>query len=449
MSIDFTQIVTTTVTTPTGINIALHEAAPSPPDPPIPPVPIPWTYPEIIADFIFGPTDVNAIMALLELPSPPGFDPLYPLALIVKLSAGTYHFPRTVRPKLQGGAAGITFVADHGATVIFDFNTAAGHGFLFTGLSAAKSVWFRRIRFTDARTGDTGQGGFNLVKFDNGSDIRFYECTFDNCRATAIYANAGAFNILFFGCVIRDNGVSTQLDHGCYMHSTTGTLRFLSCIFISNGSHALHFFDGGTSNLELIQNISVEDSTFLSYGEPQDRPVLFQDDSFAQETVRGNNVSGCFLFNAFPSTDPTEIDRNSVKFVRPVTCSFKNNVSWNVGLVAPIGVLKSNNQSVPPVGVARTGLINVLDAFADHYSVTIFNYALLANLTVDLTLPAGKYRVACATGGGPVSILTLAAGEDISFAMSPNYAVPQNRAGGFNYPSHIGANVFLLTRLPD
>jgi len=427
-----------------GITIKLREIVAEPSPPP----PARWTYPEIPSNFIFGPSDVEALVKLLQDGSFLGN------ALVratVKLTNGIYNFPQTVYPKVKN----VNFVAEHGANVVFNFNTKAGHGLYFTGSGVSYDISFRRIRFSDLRTGDTGQGGFQLVKFDTGARIGFYECETDNSRATGVYSNAGASDLYFFGHILRDNGFSSQFDHGAYMHSATGELVFESSFFVNNASHGLHCYDGSSSNTELIQNVLVSGCTFLSYGEPQDRPIIFQDATSAVTKVLNNQVLGCMFFNAHPTKDSTEADRNSVKFVNPAECEFDENVLWNVPLVAPAVFVNTwtNNITLPSATMLPLySRFDVLDPVAHRYAVTLFNTAMLPNVVyTNDRLPTGRYEIhsVAAPVGTAAHFINHVQGNPITFDMTRKYSRPQHRAGGFDFGTHTGANAFRLIRMPD
>ena len=450
--IDFSKIEGVVTYDDEGITIKIREIAaePSPPvepePPPAPPQPARWSYPALPADLICGPADVAQLASLLS--SVAG----RPATLRVTLLDGIYNFPATVYPKLHD----CIFTAAHGANVIFNFNTSKNHGFFFTSASAAKSVTFNRIRFTDLGTAASTQGNFQLIKFDAGSFITFVECEFDNSHASGVYSNSGASNLSFFGCIVRDNGFSTQFDHGCYMHSSgDGLLKFDKSFFVNNASHALHCYEGSTSDIELIHNIRVQDSMFLSYGEPQDRPIIFADVTTPTTKVTNCNVNGCLFFNAHPTENPTEKDRNSIKFVNPVDCSFMDNITWNVPLIAPIGVAGGGNQVIPPVSQSLHVRAYSLDDTACRYVVSILNpgMASIVSVLVDaaLDMPSGRYAVhsvAAPIGASP-DYITYVAGQLIHFDMTRKYSKPQHRADGFDFGTHRGANAFRLIRLPD
>lgn len=443
MSIDFTKLFVETVPLTNGFDIRIREIVP-----PVAPTPPRWTYPEIPANFVFGPSEITGLITLLQDGAFLGN------ALVrstVKLLDGIYNFPDTVYPKVKN----VNFIAAHGANVIFNFNTSTGHGLHFTGSGVSHDVSFRRIRFSDLRRGDIAQGGFQLTKFDTGSRIGFYECETDNSRASGIYSNAGASDLTFFGHIIRDNGYSSQFDHGAYMHSAKGELVFECSFFVNNASHGLHCYDGSASNTELIQNVLVNDCTFLSYGEPQDRPIIFQDATERATKVFSNEVYGCMFFNAHPTTDATEGDRNSVKFVNPSECEFDENVLWNVPLVAPAAAVANwtNNVVLPSATMLPLyHRFDVLDAVAHRYVITLFNTAMLADVVYTSNeLPTGRYEihsVAAPIGTSP-DYINHVRGNPLTFDMTRKYSRPQYRAGGFDFGTHTGANAFRLIRMPD
>lgn len=454
MAINFTDIETFVSAVSSELTIRLRENLTNPPDPAPAPDPIPpddFVYPPIVANATYSPANVGSIMALLEGATFPGAPPAG-AKIIVVLRGGVYNFSRTVQVHVRGPADGLEFVAAHGEQVVFNFNTSTGHGFYFRGTVFPQDVFFRRIRFTDLRTVATAQGGFQLIKFDTGRNIRFYECEFDNSHASGVYGNSGARDILFYGCIFRDNGWNTQFDHGAYMHSSEGVLAFNKCCFSNNGSHGIHAFDGGTVSIEYIRNIAIDACTWLSYGRPQDRPIIFQDDAPPGMTVNNNIVSNCMFFNAFPEPgDATETDRNSIKFVRPELCLFRDNVTWNVPLVAGTGVAQMNNIVVPPVKDAALIKMHFLDVEAGRYLLTLFNYAQADSLVVQLPdLPSGRYEahhISAPLGTTPIVFEHLQ-GDSVVFSMTIPYARPQLRAGGFNYPTTKAAHAFRLIRVP-
>lgn len=450
MSIDFNKIEgeVTYDADGTGITIKLREIIVAPAPPPPPPTPVGWSYPEIESHFTCGPADIDTLIRLLRNDAWMGSANA---RATVKLLDGIYNFPATVYPKVKN----MNFIAAHGANVVFNFNTKTGHGLYFTASGASTDISFRRIRFTDLRAGDTGQGGFQLIKFDTGARIGFYECETDNSRASGIYSNSGASDLYFFGHIIRDNGYSSQFDHGAYMHSAKGELTFERSFFVNNASHGLHCYDGSSSNTELIQHILVADCTFLSYGEPQDRPIIFQDATSAVTKVVSNEVFGCMFFNAHPTKDSTEADRNSVKFVNPSECEFDENVLWNVPLVAPAAFVNTwtNNIVLPSSTMLPLYTrFDVLDPVAHRYALTLFNTAMLPTVNYESDeLPTGRYEVhsVAAPIGTAAHFINHVQGEPIFFDMTRKYSRPQHRAGGFDFGTHVGANAFRLIRMPD
>lgn len=431
-------------------------AAPNPipiPTPVPTPTPTPgtWSYPKPTTGIFVVPNGsgtangtITNPMSLEKALSLPG------AGQQVWIRSGTYSPTNTLAPRLNGTKDQPWKISAYpGEDVTISCATAQRHGIHFDSNDAWQE--WRGVRFTDLSASGPATTIYNLCKLDAGHDISFIHCTFDNCKRSGILSNGPAAEILFYGCVILNNGSNTQLDHSIYAKSMAGTFTVENCLILNGAGTQLHFYNSSTSDAEGILGMHAIKNMIFTYGEPSDRPILFQDSGNRKE-ARDCHASGNVCYNAWPGVDATDKDRSVIKLVNGVNASVTANWIWG-GDISTSGSVTRMDNIVMERGDWPKKEVWVYPSRFDSgiAHIAVFNPAQDATADVDLTgnFPAGNYEVRAASSPQKVCASgTYSGSGTIPVPMTGLTYDGQTRSGGFTWKGTPKANGFVVKRVP-
>ena len=369
------------------------------------------------------------------------------------LRGGSYAPANTLSPRMEGSVTQPWKISAYpGEEVVIDCKTESRHGMLLNSLAMAFQRW-TGIRFTDLSSTPASPTAYQLVKLDSSNEISFFGCQFDNCKRSGVIANGPARNTVLYGCLILNNGDNTQFDHGIYAKSLAGSFTVANCVLLNNAGHQLHGYNGSSSNLEAIKSMKAFDNSILTYGEPSDRAILFQDGGVSKSAIDCEARRNVY-YNQFPPPvgDATDEDRSSIKIVSGSNCHITDNCVWGGLIVKSGGVTDSGNRVITrgnwPAAETWVRQFTYDDGLAH---VTIWNPALLPSVSVMLgAMPAGNYEIRAASS--PQKIAAKVAhggiGSSVLFPTAGLTYDSQHRAGGYNWKGTPKANAFIVRRVP-
>ena len=71
-----------------------------------------------------------------------------------------------------------------------------------------------------------------------------------------------------YGCIVYNNGTHENLDHGTYVHNTSGTKLIMDNVFFNNLAYGIHAYvspnEGAQQNIHVIGNVSFNNGTISS-----------------------------------------------------------------------------------------------------------------------------------------------------------------------------------------
>ncbi len=291
----------------------------------------------------------------------------------------------------------------------------------FTGHMLTTDCTYTRFMFLEIAATNPASDG-SIGAFVNSVGVEFVGCVVHDAGHTGIGAwdeNSGG---RYIDCIVYQNGTSTNLDHGFYVNSNSGTKLFDNCIVYNNLAYGFHLWSS-----QDIQNVTISRCASIDngYGNPLGAADFFAGSADSSSRIVSLTLSDCLTWRADRSEISVELGRRNSQQHGTLTLAGKcrflgvvnlHNADWTSIVQGPDVRTISASQSVPNEVFVFPSIVT-----PKYGHVHIYNGAEATDVDVDLStiLASGDaYNVYSAFDpfGSPVLSGTYAGGS-VAFPM--------------------------------